>query len=457
MKDGKNISAEIISNKNINTTRKNKKSDSMKITEKNKIRKKKRTTKIKNDIVKETKKDNLLQPNLLYISNKLNEEENIVDNNDIKNQKMKKTFKKTKPNLFSDRLKCNYILKYVFDHLREKKNLNIVRHNKQLQEMLDISLNDYKKFKNRIEIVLTPIPVQDLKEGKNPFININEKKALYHIYFNNARAEVQRNYITKEDKIIKIRILLECGIKSLEGLFKDCICLKAINFLKFKRNDITNMSNMFSGCINLLYLDISNFITYRVTNMSQMFFDCRRLIELDIINFKTYNVYDMSNMFYGCQSLTDLNLFNFETGSVRNMYRMFFGCKLLKFLNLSNFDTSFVNNMSHMFFGCQSLKRVNVSNFNTINVTNMSYMFYGCQSLKELNVTNFKINFVRDLSGMFLWCRSLRNLNISNFIFHELANLNFMFFGCNKELQNKMKAQNKVLYLNEKAFQGLDE
>ena len=92
-----------------------------------------------------------------------------------------------------------------------------------------------------------------------------------------------------------------------------------------------------------------------------------------------------------------------------------------------------------------------------MNVTNMSYMFYGCQSLKELNVSNFKINFVRDLSGMFLWCRSLRNLNISNFVFHELANLNFMFFGCSKEFQNKMKEQNRVLYLNEKAFEGLDE
>ena len=454
MKDSKTISAEIISNKNINTTRKSRKFDTIKNSETNKIRKKRRQTKTKNDNVKEAKKDNLLQQNIIIITNKLNEGQKIIDNNE---QSKIKNIKKSKPNLFSNRLKCNYILKYIFDHLREKKNLNIIRHNKELQEKLDISLNDYKKYKNRIEIVLTPIPVEDLTEGKNPFININEKQSFYHIYFNNDRAEAKRNYITKEDKIIKIRILLECNIKSLEGLFKDCKCIKAINFLKFKRSDITDMSNMFFGCTNLLFLDISNFITYRVTNMSQMFFDCRNLIELDIINFKTFNVYDMSNMFYGCQSLTDLNLFNFDTSSVRNMYRMFFGCKLLKFLNLSNFDTSFVTNMSYMFFGCQSLKRLNVSNFNTMNVTNMSYMFYGCQSLKELNVTNFKINFVRDLSGMFLWCRSLRNLNISNFIFHELANLNFMFFGCSKEFQNSMKAQNKVLYLNEKAFEGLDD
>ncbi len=452
------IRKETINNKNINTTRSNKKLYSFKSTGKNKIRKKKRTTTMQNIILQEPKIDNLLPINTLYTSKEEKiMEKKIADDNDLENEcKPRNTIKKETKSLF-EKLKCEYILKFIFEHLREKKNLKLIQHNKELQERLEISLNDYKKYKNRIEIVITPIPLQELKEGKNIFINIEEKKSFYHIYFNNSRNEAYRNYITKEDKVVKIRILLECGIKSLEGLFKDCKCIKAINFIKYKRSDITNMSQMFCGCTNLLFLDISKFITYRVTNMSQMFFDCRNLIDLDVINFKTFNVYDMSNMFYGCQSLSDLNLFNFDTSKVRNMYRMFFGCKLLKFLNISNFDTSFVNNMSHMFFGCQSLKWLNVSNFNTMNVTNMSYMFYGCQSLKELNVSNFKINFVRDLSGMFLWCRSLRNLNISKFVFHELANLNFMFFGCSKEFQNKMKEQNRVLYLNEKAFEGLDE
>jgi surface protein len=81
-------------------------------------------------------------------------------------------------------------------------------------------------------------------------------------------------------------------------------------------------------------------------------------------------------------------------------------------------------------------------------------MFYGCQSLKELNVTNFKTNFVRDLSGMFLWCKALKFINISNFVFNDLANINLMFFGCSKELQIKVKQQNKVLSLNKKAFES---
>ena len=460
MKNINSTSFPLIENNKMNRTIKNKKFNLIGTIDKTKIRKIRKQTKPKALIIKEENKAQL-DNNIPIIKKELTDKIKLNIQENIKNKNNKINLKPvSKHKSLIDNIRCDYILRFIFDILTEKRNLKIVRRNKLLQEKLNININDYKKYKNRIEMILIPIPSEELKNEKNIFINYTEKekekekKSLYHIYFNNSREESNRNYITKEDKVNIIRVLLESGIKSLEGLFQDCTCIKRINCIKYKRSDITNMSKMFSGCTSLLFLDISNFITYRVTNMSQMFFDCKALMDLDIINFKTFNVYDMSNMFYGCQSLTDLNLFNFDTSQVRNMYRMFFGCKLLKFLNLSNFQTSNVTNMSHMFFGCQSLNRLNISNFDTFNVTNMSYMFYGCQSLKELNVTKFRTNFVRDLSGMFLWCRSLRNLNISNFIFHELAVINFMFYGCSRELQEKVKEQNKVLYSNEKAFEG---
>ena len=457
MKNINSTSIRLIENNKMNRSLRNKKMNLIGSLVKNKIRKTKRQAKPKKSIIKEINNVQLNNNAMPILKNDLTEDTNLKTEENINNintqNKEIPSLNSKKNNLFSN-IKCDYILRFIFDNLSEKRSLKIVQRNKSLQERLEININDFKKYKNRIEMILITIPFQDLKDEKNIFINYdkNEKKSFYHIYFNNTRKESNRNYITKRDKVNKIRILLESGIKSIEGLFQDCKCIKRINCIKFKRSDITNMSKMFSGCSSLLFLDISNFITYHVTNMSQMFFDCKALMDLDIINFKTFNVYDMSNMFYGCQSLTDLNLFNFDTSKVRNMYRMFFGCKLLKFLNLSNFDTSNVANMSHMFFGCQSLNRLNITNFDTFNVTNMSYMFYGCQSLKEINVSNFRTNFVRDLSGMFLWCRSLRNINISNFVFHELSLVNFMFYGCSKELQEKVKTQNKALYLNDKAF-----
>ena len=271
MKESISKQRELLNNDDFKTLRKSKKLNTVRNTEKNTLKKKKRQTKAKTNMVNDTKKD---------VSNKksISNEDKIINlkikenNTDATNNKSKqRTFLKPKSNKFFDKLNCNYILKYIFEHLREKKNLRIVQHNKELRERLEISLNEYKKYKNRIEIIITPIPNPELKDDKNIFININENKKFYHIYFNNSRAEAKRNYITKEEKVTKIRVLLECGIKSLEELFKDCKCIKAINFVKYKRNDITNMSKMFCNCTSLLYLDITNFITYRVTNMSSMF------------------------------------------------------------------------------------------------------------------------------------------------------------------------------------------
>ena len=77
--------------------------------------------------------------------------------------------------------------------------------------------------------------------------------------------------------------------------------------------------------------------------------------------------------------------------------------------------------MSWMFYRCLSLKELNLSNFNTNNVTNMSYMLYECVSLKELNLSNFNTNNVKYMGDM--------------------------FFGCSRELKNKIKEQNKNIFI----------
>ena len=46
----------------------------------------------------------------------------------------------------------------------------------------------------------------------------------------------------------KIKIIIDYQIKSFERLFNECKCIEKINFKKFYRNNITNMSCMFSGC-----------------------------------------------------------------------------------------------------------------------------------------------------------------------------------------------------------------
>ena len=265
-----------------------------------------------------------------------------------------------------------------------------------------IDINDYKKYP---VIEIEAITVEN-KYGN--FINYSQKNEdYYHIFFNENKKNMKRNYLLRNEDVTKVIIRIDCDkIKSLSKLFKGCKNIKKINFTKFYENDIINMSHMFSECISLTEVNFSDFNSYRVV--------------------------DMSNMFSGCSSLTELNLSNFKTENVKDMSYMFSECSSLKELNLSSFNMENVTNMSNMFNKCSSLKELNLSNFNTINVTNMYYMFNDCSSLEELDISNFnnpKIKYDKPLQCIFKGCSSLK---------------------LSKELKKKFPAQNTIMDMNNK-------
>ena len=83
------------------------------------------------------------------------------------------------------------------------------------------------------------------------FININDAdKLYYHIYFNNNKEEIKKNYINIDEET-KIKIIIDAQINSFEKLFYNCYCIESIYFKKFYRNNINNMSYMFGGCSSL--------------------------------------------------------------------------------------------------------------------------------------------------------------------------------------------------------------
>ena len=211
-------------------------------------------------------------------------------------------------------IKSNYILKKIFNDLKFERHLKIIRHNKKLQKKLDKSINDYKDYN---EIIFKIIPAKD-KYGK--FININENDKKYcHAYLDYSFEEKKVYNLLENDKVSKIIITIDFPFLSFNSLFKDCKCIEKINFIKFNRSDIENMSSLFQGCSSLQELDFSNFNTSGVCNMSCMFADCSSLKELDLSNFDTMAVEDMSCMFYGCSSLIELNISNFQTNFVEYM------------------------------------------------------------------------------------------------------------------------------------------
>ena len=229
------------------------------------------------------------------------------------------------------KIKSRYIIKQIFENISEKKNLQIINYNKQLQKLLDISIKDYKEY-NQIEIELIPI-AHHKKEDK--FINrLNKDKSFIHIYINNnKRKEFNCCRLENKTKISKIRIVIDNEIKSLKGLFKNCECLEEINIIKCKRKDINDTSEMLYGCKNLNKLNIFNLKTDKVTDMSYMFSECSSLKILELSNFNTSNVTNMQNMFEKCSNLTQLNLNNFNTSNVIYMNDMFSECSSLNSIN----------------------------------------------------------------------------------------------------------------------------
>ena len=288
--------------------------------------------------------------------------------------------KKSKRNKYKNNLndvKSVYILRQIFDIILESKQLGIIRYNKKLQKRLDLSINNNKKYSalySSIEIEINPT----INEYGN-FINIfSSDKKYYHIYFDDKKEEIKRNYLDKKDKVNKIKIKIDYQVKSLKKLFFECYCIESINFKEFYRNNIIDMSYMFYGCSLLKELNLSNFSTNNVIDMSYMLFKCLSLKELNLLKFNTINVTNMNHMFYFCSSLEELYISNFNTVNVIDMNYMFFKCSSLEELNLSNFNTINVTDMSYMFSFCSTLEELNINNFNTINVIDMSYMFSFC-------------------------------------------------------------------------------
>ena len=138
-----------------------------------------------------------------------------------------------KPNPILENIKSRIILSKIYNNMTIKKKLEIVKYNKRIQNRLNLDVKDYKEY-GEIEIIIIPIKS---KHGK--FINIDKNNELhYHIYFNDNKEEIKNKYkIDKEDKVTKIKIIIDRQIKSFNELFYDCKCIESINFKKFYRNN----------------------------------------------------------------------------------------------------------------------------------------------------------------------------------------------------------------------------
>ena len=179
-----------------------------------------------------------------------------------------------------EKLKNNFILKKIFNYMKKKKTLMIMKYNKKLQKRLNLNIEDYKEFSQQYSSIEIEIKLVDNKYGK--FINIpDEQEEYYHIYFDNSKEEIKRNVTIVNEKVKTIRIKIDYQVKSLNKLFYSCEYINSIIFKKFNRINVTDISYIFSGCILLKELNLSNINTDNVIYIYDMFKGCSSLLSLD--------------------------------------------------------------------------------------------------------------------------------------------------------------------------------
>ena len=171
-----------------------------------------------------------------------------------------------------ENIKTDYFLILLFSNLDKQKALKIVKYNKNIMKRINININDYKEYStiySPIEIEIKPVIN---KYGQ--FINIEKDvKNYYHIYFDNNKEEIKREYINEIEEIKIIKIIIDYQIKSFDCLFSYCDCIESINFKKFNRK-IEYMDHMFSECSSLKELNFNNYNFYKVKYMYKMFSGC---------------------------------------------------------------------------------------------------------------------------------------------------------------------------------------
>ena len=107
-------------------------------------------------------------------------------------------------------------MKQIFNNLQLKILLKIIKYNKAIQKRIGINKKDYQNYS---KIIIELIPLENIIINTY-FVNIDKGfKSFCHIYFDDNEKEENRNYFKENDKIKKIKIVLDYEIKSLSLLF----------------------------------------------------------------------------------------------------------------------------------------------------------------------------------------------------------------------------------------------
>ena len=141
-----------------------------------------------------------------------------------------------------DNVKSKYIVKEIFENIKNKRKLNIIKYNKRIMIKSDINKKDFeiyitlKEFNNKYNINIEDIDIKELNLS-NRYVGNEDLKDLVKINFNKLE-ELDLRF----NNISDINILEKVNFKKLKKLYLNKNPINEeeykslLIFLKFKKN-----------------------------------------------------------------------------------------------------------------------------------------------------------------------------------------------------------------------------
>ena len=169
-----------------------------------------------------------------------------------------------------DNLKSKYILQKIFEKIKNKRKLNIIKYNKIIKTKLNINKEDFeiyitlKEFHNKYNINIEDIDIKELNL-RNRNIGNEGLKDLVKINFNKLE-EINLS----ENEISDINILEKVNFKELKKLYlynnkiSDIKVLEKVKFEKLEELDLSENKINFS-INNLILLKLKSLLKTLIT------------------------------------------------------------------------------------------------------------------------------------------------------------------------------------------------
>ena len=108
-------------------------------------------------------------------------------------------------------VRCHYFLQKIFTILCKKKSLYIIKYNKQMQNIVNININDYKSYSELYSSIEIEIELAPVKKNKICFFYMQKDKnpEYYHFYLNDNDEEEYKKKSFDLTKIKKYKIIID--------------------------------------------------------------------------------------------------------------------------------------------------------------------------------------------------------------------------------------------------------